>query len=129
MEFLNDCLILPVGRSYSPIGYLPRWWIGKCLPDMAGTGEMIYRSGPKYHLLLCRKTLTCQRLEEENLDHKLPGLAVWGWGVGPATHHSAKDLKTKSSNKQYRINRNLQLLKPRKMTMDIGTWIQRRKLG
>ena len=35
-----------------------------------------------------------QRQEEENLDHRLPGPLGWGWGFGPATHHSAKHLKS-----------------------------------
>ena len=32
----------PVRSSYSPIGSLSRWQIGKCSPDMVGTGEIKY---------------------------------------------------------------------------------------
>ena len=32
----------PVWSYWSPIGCLPRWWIGECSPDMEGTGEIKY---------------------------------------------------------------------------------------
>ena len=42
---LNLCLLLYftlMKSSYSPIGCLPRWRIGKCSPDMEGTREIKY---------------------------------------------------------------------------------------
>ena len=51
---------------------------------MAGTGEIIYPGGgggPKLALLPCRSIMTCQELEEENLDKKSPGLPGGGWGL------------------------------------------------
>ena len=66
---MNNCLRMPIylcpsidtfpcGVARSPIGRLPRWWIGECLLDIGGTEEIKYSGRTKTRLRMGSSTLS-----------------------------------------------------------------------
>jgi hypothetical protein len=56
----------PMWSCWSPIGCLPRWQIGECSPDMAGTGEIKYPGQTKTNSYCLAVRRGLQRLGEEH---------------------------------------------------------------
>ena len=51
----------------------PRWRKGECSPDRAGTGKIIYLGRTKVASAALQEDIDLSKIEEEKLDHKLPG--------------------------------------------------------